>query len=133
MVVNIDNEEVFKMKKIKGKSVTHTKAELKHMEYVEYLDELLQMEERLAESINGYTSSADYMDWLTYNAGIRGLKVIIVFSMGGGFDSYALIDDDEYGLINGNLVSTRFMKGTVQELIQYLVVSFNESVPPLAV
>jgi len=117
------------MKQGLTKEKDHLNEDMDLARYFKNMDKLLEIDNMFTTTIEGYKSTSPiHLNWLMYNSEIRGLKVIIVFNMSGGFDGYALIDDDQK-LGGEEVLSTRFMKGTVVELIEYLINSFNESTP----
>jgi len=114
LAVNVNNEEVFKMKKLTVKLKRHIK-------------ELLEKEKQVTRDIDGYEPTREeHMTWLIYHADIMDLKVVTISTINGTFDGFAFM-----GRLD-NSVSwecTKFMQGSVPDLIQYLVDRFNESHP----
>jgi len=92
-----------------------------------YRKELLEIERRATQNIEGYQlTPTAHMNWLTYHAEMWDLRVIVVFGINYSFDGFALIGKDNN---RRQVVSIEIMKGTVPDLIQCIVDMFNESHP----
>lgn len=94
---------------------------------IRHKTELLEMEKQATKDIEGYElTREDHMQWLLYHADIMHLKVVIIIDINGTFGGFAFM-----GRLDNNQswVCTKFMQGSIPDLIQYLVDRFNESHP----
>ena len=92
-----------------------------------HIEELLEKEKQVTKDIDGYVLTREKdMTWLIYHADIMDLKVVIVITINGTFDGFAFMGRHDNSV---TWECTKFMQGSVSELIQYLVDRFNESHP----
>ena len=92
-----------------------------------HIKELLEKEKQITRDINGYElTQEEHMTWLIYHADIMDLRVVTVININGSFDGFAFM-----GRYDNSVTweCTKFMQGSVPELIQHLVDRFNESHP----